>query len=81
MFATLMERRYRRRMKTTLVVLALLLLPVRLGLSIFAAEPKDKLKPGLDAITPEGMLAHIKTLSSDEFEGRAPGLHRREMHD
>ena len=46
-------------MKTTLVILALLL-PVRLGLSIFAAEPKDKLKPGLDAITPEGMLAHIK---------------------
>jgi Zn-dependent M28 family amino/carboxypeptidase len=57
-------------MKTTLLILALLL-PVRLGL--FAAEPKDKLKPGLDAITADGMLAHIKTLSSDEFEGRAPG--------
>ena len=77
MFATLIERRYRRKMKTTLVVLALLILPVRLGL--FAAEPKDKLKPGLDAITPEGMLAHIKTLSSDEFEGRAPGSKGEEL--
>ncbi len=57
-------------MKTTLVVLALLLLPIRFAVW---AEPKDKLKPGLDAITPDGMLAHIKTLSSDEFEGRAPG--------
>ena len=87
MFATPIERRYRRRMKTTLVFLALLLLPVRsavwadssggeLGL---ATEPKDKLKPGLDAITPEGMLAHIKTLSSDEFEGRAPGSKGEEL--
>jgi hypothetical protein len=64
-------------MKTMLVILAFLLLPVRLGL--FAAEPKDKLKPGLDAITPEGMLAHIKTLSSDEFEGRGPGSKGEEL--
>jgi Zn-dependent M28 family amino/carboxypeptidase len=41
--------------------------------SILAANLDDKLKPGLDAITPDGMLAHIKVLSSDEFEGRSPG--------
>ena len=36
-------------------------------------ELKDRLQPALDAITPDGLLAHIKVLASDEFEGRAPG--------
>jgi len=31
-----------------------------------------RLQPALDAITPDGLLAHIKILASDEFEGRAP---------
>src|SRR4051812_48218925 len=49
--------------------------------SLYAAEPvlDPPLKPALDAITPDGMLAHIKTLSSDEFEGRAPGSHGEEL--
>src|SRR3954470_10063279 len=49
--------------------------------SLYAAEPvlDPALKPALDAITPDGMLAHIKTLSSDEFEGRAPGSHGEEL--
>jgi Zn-dependent M28 family amino/carboxypeptidase len=34
---------------------------------------KDRLQPALDVITPDGLLAHIKVLASDEFEGRAPG--------
>jgi Zn-dependent M28 family amino/carboxypeptidase len=72
-FATLIERRYRRRMKTTFVILLLS------TMSILAAEPEDKLKPSLDAITPDAMLAHIKTLSSDEFEGRAPGSKGEEL--
>ena len=60
-------------MKATLALLAL-------GtMSIFASELDDKLKPGLDAITPDGMLAHIKTLASDEFEGRAPGSKGEEL--
>jgi Zn-dependent M28 family amino/carboxypeptidase len=59
--------------KTTLLILALS------TMSIFAAEPEEKLKPGLDAITPDGMLAHIKILSSDEFEGRAPGSKGEEL--
>src|SRR5213593_1957464 len=32
-----------------------------------------RLQPALEAIIPDGMLAHIKVLASDEFEGRAPG--------
>jgi Zn-dependent M28 family amino/carboxypeptidase len=32
-----------------------------------------------DAISSEDLLNHIKTLSSDEFEGRAPGTHGEEM--
>src|SRR3954462_6266112 len=49
--------------------------------SLYAAEPvlDPPLKPALDAITPDGMLAHIKTLSSDEFEVRAPGSHGEEL--
>src|SRR5438105_14959340 len=54
-------------MKTQLMILALM------TCSAVAAEPEDKLKPALDVITPDALLAHIKTLASDEFEGRAPG--------
>ena len=36
-------------------------------------ELKDRLQPALDVITPDALLAHIKILASDEFEGRAPG--------
>jgi len=36
-------------------------------------ELNERLQPALEAITPDGLLAHIKVLASDEFEGRAPG--------
>jgi Zn-dependent M28 family amino/carboxypeptidase len=36
-------------------------------------ELKERLHPALETITPDGLLAHIKVLASDEFEGRAPG--------
>ena len=36
-------------------------------------ELGERLQPALGAITPDGLLAHIKVLASDEFEGRAPG--------
>src|SRR5467141_3031569 len=49
-------------------------------ISLFAADkPEEKLKPALDVITPDALLAHIKTLSSDEFEGRAPGTKGEEL--
>ncbi|GJQ21160.1 MAG: hypothetical protein HBSIN02_15150 [Bacteroidia bacterium] len=35
--------------------------------------PDGNITPALNSITPEDLLGHIKTLSSDEFEGRAPG--------
>src|SRR5947209_10909769 len=69
-FATLRERRYRRDMKTMRCFLAIVFATTT---SILAGNPEDRLKPALDVITPDGLLAHIKALSSDEFEGRAPG--------
>src|SRR5262245_36707293 len=42
-------------------------------------ELRDRLQPALEAITPDGLLAHIKVLASDEFEGRAPGSKGEEL--
>src|SRR5947199_1242089 len=42
-------------------------------------ELKERLQPSLEAITPDGLLAHIKVLASDEFEGRAPGTKGEEL--
>src|SRR6266545_548309 len=42
-------------------------------------ELKERLQPALEAITPDGLLAHIKILASDEFEGRAPGTKGEEL--
>src|SRR6059036_2146872 len=39
----------------------------------------ERLQPALEAITPDGLLAHIKVLASDEFEGRAPGTKGEEL--
>jgi Zn-dependent M28 family amino/carboxypeptidase len=38
-----------------------------------------RLQPALDAITPDGLLAYIKILASDEFEGRSPGSKGEEL--
>jgi Zn-dependent M28 family amino/carboxypeptidase len=38
-----------------------------------------RLQPALEAITPDGLLAQIKILASDEFEGRAPGTKGEEL--
>src|SRR5258705_694768 len=42
-------------------------------------ELTERLQPALEAITPDGLLAHIKVLASDEFEGRAPGSKGEEL--
>jgi len=53
---------------------------VAIAFPFFAADkPAEKLKPALDVITPDALLAHIKILSSDEFEGRAPGSKGEEL--
>src|ERR1700719_2128412 len=50
------------------------------SLSLFRKDKvADKLKPALDVITPDALLAHIKVLSSDEFEGGAPGSKGEEL--
>ena len=64
-------------MKTARCFAAILLVT---AMSIFAGDkPEEKLKPALDTITPDGLLAHIKVLASDEFEGRAPGTKGEEL--
>jgi Zn-dependent M28 family amino/carboxypeptidase len=40
---------------------------------LIAAETAPVPARALNAITPQGILKHIKVLASDEFEGRAPG--------
>src|SRR6266446_130101 len=42
-------------------------------------ELKERLQPALDAITPDGLISHIKVLASDEFEGRSPGTKGEEL--
>jgi Zn-dependent M28 family amino/carboxypeptidase len=44
-----------------------------------ADELAERLQPALETITPDGFLAHIKVLASDEFEGRAPGTKGEEL--
>jgi Zn-dependent M28 family amino/carboxypeptidase len=51
-----------------------------IAIGVFAVDkPAEKLKPALDVITPDALLAHIKTLASDEFEGRPPGSKGEEL--
>ena len=53
---------------------------VSFATSVFAQDKEaEKLKPALDVITPDALLSHIKTLASDEFEGRAPGSKGEEL--
>jgi Zn-dependent M28 family amino/carboxypeptidase len=56
-----------------------LLFVFALPMSILAAEPDLPLQPGLDVITPDALLAHVKVLASDQFEGRAPGSKGEEL--
>jgi Zn-dependent M28 family amino/carboxypeptidase len=76
-FAAVAKRRYRTGMKVSRVLLALFfsvaaLLPGKDALT-------ERLQPALDVITPDGLLAHIKVLASDEFEGRSPGTKGEEL--
>jgi Zn-dependent M28 family amino/carboxypeptidase len=75
--AALTERRYRREMKIGRWLVAILFGVA--ASSLAADELALRLQPVLDAITPDGLLAHIKILASDEFEGRAPGTKGEEL--
>src|SRR4030095_4720608 len=58
-------------MKTTRLFVAILLGGALSSLA--ADELAERLQPALEGSTPDGLVAHIKVLASDEFEGRAPG--------
>lgn len=58
-----------------LVIISIAVATALLG----ADELTERLQPALEAITPDGLLAHIKVLASDEFEGRAPGTKGEEL--
>jgi len=50
------------------------------GASLFSEDELAlRLQPALETITPDGLLAHIKVLASDEFEGRSPGTKGEEL--
>ena len=75
--AALTERRYRRKMKIARWFLAILCASATSLLAI--DQLALRLQPALEAITPDGLLAHIKILASDQFEGRAPGTKGEEL--
>jgi len=64
-------------MRTTRWLVAILLANAISALAI--DQLALRLQPALEAITPDGLLAHIKILASDEFEGRAPGTKGEEL--
>ena len=50
------------------------------ALVLAACAPKTAdLKPAIDSITAADLNSHIKTLASDEFEGRSPGTHGEDL--
>lgn len=60
------------------VLLALLLVPGVIACAEDRADPggaalAETAEPALSSITVEDLMAHVETLASDEFEGRAPG--------
>src|SRR5213075_821023 len=71
------SRRHKKSMRISRWFIAVLLTAAT---SLFAADELAlRVEPALEAITPDGMLAHIKVLASDEFEGRAPGTKGEEL--
>ncbi len=76
-FAAGAKRRYRTNMKISRLLLAIFFSAAASLLG--NDELTERLQPALEAITPDGLLAHIKVLASDEFEGRAPGTKGEEL--
>ena len=76
-FAAIAKRRYRTNMKISRLLLALFFSAAASLLG--NDELTEHLQPALETITPDGLLAHIKVLASDEFEGRSPGTRGEEL--
>jgi Zn-dependent M28 family amino/carboxypeptidase len=79
------EYQMKRLTRSLLIMLIIMLIGATLALSGSAQKTTHKpttagpSKEALDSITAEGVMSHIKTLSSDQFEGRAPGTHGEEL--
>src|SRR5690242_18121532 len=43
------------------------------------SAPPSGFQAALETVTSEALLRHIKTLASDEFEGRAPGTRGEDL--
>ena len=52
---------------------------VILAICLSCSRKQVDLHPAIDSINSTDLLAHIKTLSSDEYEGRSPGTHGEDL--
>ena len=52
--------------------------PIATTPSVAVAYP-DAVKPAMEVMKSDALMAHIKTLASDEYEGRAPGTKGEEL--
>jgi|ERR1041384_249336 Zn-dependent M28 family amino/carboxypeptidase len=68
-----------KRITWSLLIIAMLALGGAAQKNAHKTAPLGPPKQALDAITADGVMSHIKSLSSDEFEGRAPGTHGEEL--
>lgn len=73
-------------MKCFKLAINCILLSVTLSLAGLAQKPvakrSERLNPpesALNVITADGVMSHIKTLASDEFEGRGPRTHGEDL--
>ena len=64
-------------MKRLVVVLSGVVAATALGAGLFAQD--TKLPIAAPAISVPALLEHVKVLSSDQFEGRAPGTHGEDL--
>ena len=64
-------------MKRLVVVLSGVLAAAGLGAGLVAQSPP--LPIAAPAISVPALLEHVKVLSSDQFEGRAPGTHGEDL--
>ena len=52
---------------------------ITLAMCISCAPKQADLHPAIDSITSADLLAHIRTLASDEYEGRSPGTRGEDL--
>jgi Zn-dependent M28 family amino/carboxypeptidase len=70
-------------MKRSLLILSVVLLTSLIAFAVQKGNGKAAAKgpdqKALDMVTTDGLMRHIKTLASDEFEGRGPGTRGEDL--